>query len=124
MTCKDCAHYEACKMILLSAYPNVTEAEIIQTENNQTKCVNFKDKARFVELPCKVEDIVYIISEGDIIPLYVGCIENNHRGISILGFNEEYFGNKTITLYPDKQIIKWFLTREEAEKALKWRKKK
>ena len=61
MTCKDCVYYEACKMILLSAYPNVTEAEIIQTANNQTKCVNFKDKTRFVELPCKVGDTIYKI---------------------------------------------------------------
>lgn len=114
MTCKDCLCSDVCietrDQIQMLAYQSRNDVEKV--------CSNFKDKARFVELPCKVEDIVYIISEGDIIPLYVGCIENNHRGISILGFNEEYFGNKTITLYPDKQIIKWFLTREEAEKAL------
>ena len=114
MTCKDCLCSDVCietrDQIQMLAYQSRNDVEKV--------CSNFKDKSRFVELPCKVGDIVYIISEGDIIPLYVGCIENNHRGISILGFNEEYFGNKTITLYPDKQIIKWFLTREEAEKAL------
>lgn len=115
MTCKDCLCSDVCietrDQIQMLAYQSRNDVEKV--------CHNFKDKTRFVELPCKVGDIVYIISEGDIIPLYVGCIENNHRGISILGFNEEYFGNKTITLYPDKQIIKWFLTPEEAKKALK-----
>lgn len=115
MTCKDCVHYEMCK----EWCSGIDEYIDPKGKENQEPCEHYKDKTRFVELPCKVGDIVYIISEGDIIPLYVGCIENNHRGISILGFNEEYFGNKTITLYPDKQIIKWFLTREEAEKALR-----
>lgn len=62
MTCKDCVHYEACKMILLSAYPDVTEVEIKQTVNNSTECDQFKDKARFVELPCKVRDTVYYVT--------------------------------------------------------------
>lgn len=71
-----------------------------------------------IVLPCKVGDTVYVISRRDIVPLKVDSIMNNNRGINILGRNEKYWGNGTITLRPDKRIVDWYLTREEAEKAL------
>lgn len=126
MTCKDCVHYEACKMILLSAYPDVTEVEIKQTVNNSTECVQFKDKSRFVELPCTVGDRLYYanktlneVCEATVVRIDINYIEEpyiwltldyltsrvgkcRHRGIADLMLN------KTL-----------FFTYEEAEKALK-----
>lgn len=53
MTCKDCFHYDTCIKIF------ITEKETVNPEKN---CPSFKDKSRFVELPCKVGDIVYEIA--------------------------------------------------------------
>lgn len=41
MTCKDCIHNEVCYCYLIT-----------YTDNNPI-CCNYKDKSRFIELPCK-----------------------------------------------------------------------
>lgn len=45
MTCKDCVHYEVCEALekngISRIYPSL--------------CGCFKDKSKFIELPCKVE---------------------------------------------------------------------
>lgn len=53
MTCKDCIHYCVCKDL----------AETLEMEG----CIcnnfyHFKDQSRIIELPCKVGDKVYVIS--------------------------------------------------------------
>jgi len=68
----------------------------------------------------KVGQTVYGISRGAIIPIGVDRIQYSNRGIDILGRNERYFGNGTITLHPDNEFgIEWYTTKEQAEKALK-----
>lgn len=52
MTCKDCIHYEVC----------CDEYEISHAEY----CNNFKDKAKYIELPCKVGDTVYVLNKANI----------------------------------------------------------
>ena len=70
--------------------------------------------------PFKIDDIVYGISRGQIIPIQIDTIQYTKRGIDISGSNEEYFGYSTIHLDINNQIgIKWYKTKEEAEKALK-----
>ena len=70
--------------------------------------------------PVKVGDTVYGISRGAIIPIGIDRIQYSNRGMDILGRNERYFGNGTITLHPDNEFgIEWYKTKEEAEKALK-----
>ena len=72
--------------------------------------------------PVKVGDAVYVISRNNIVPLKIDTIQYNSYGCNILGRNEKYFGNGTITLHPNNKFgIEWYLTREEAEKALKER---
>lgn len=51
-TCKDCIHYDVCQA--LEDNGQVSKIHPIQ-------CGCFKDKSRFVELPCKVGDRVYQI---------------------------------------------------------------
>lgn len=71
-------------------------------------------------LPFKINDIVYGISRGQIIPIQIDTIQYTKRGIDICGNNEEYFGYSTIHLDVNNQIgIEWYKTKEEAEKALK-----
>ena len=50
MTCKDCIHYDVCNKW-------DTWNDEFYTDGNSNKCYNyskFKDKSRFIELPCKV----------------------------------------------------------------------
>ena len=75
-------------------------------------------------LPFKINDIVYGISRGQIIPIQIDTIQYTSKGIDIYGSNEEYFGYSTIHLDINNQIgIQWYKTKEEAEKALEDKKR-
>ena len=70
--------------------------------------------------PVKIGQTVYGISRGVIIPIGIDRIQYSNRGIDILGRNEQYYGYGTIGLHPDNEFgIEWYITKEEAEKALK-----
>ena len=60
-TCKDCFHHEVCA----DFRRNICEIDQRRFEeykiNSDDLCGNFKSKAYFVELPCKVSDTVYQI---------------------------------------------------------------
>ena len=115
MTCNDCIHCEAC----ISQVPRI----FWDSETFYDGCKYFKDKSRFIELPCKVGDTVYSYDEdlyalldyrinqitlSDGAPtLYSGLCFNEDELLSDIDFVELDIG-KTV-----------FLTREEAEKALK-----
>ena len=111
-TCKDCVHFEVCR----GEY-----AEGIEQLLTCDGCEDFKDRSRFVELPCKVGDTLFVptrnfVSEYKIVSFHV-CGEriwyrtNVIQGIltRLISDNVEIIG-KTV-----------FLTREEAEQALKER---
>lgn len=105
-TCKDCAHYEACsfneKLWMNDSFTHLTPCD---------SCPAFKDRSRFVELPCKPGDRVYRF-----------CGTKNNR----------YVGERpvhSVTLYGDGSFVilssaydtmgkTVFLTREEAEAEL------
>ena len=71
-------------------------------------------------LPFKINEVVYGISRGKIIPIQIDSIQYTSRGIDICGSNEEYFGYGTIHLDINNRIgIEWYRTKEEAEQALK-----
>ncbi|HCB96496.1 MAG TPA: hypothetical protein DEP65_13550 [Ruminococcus sp.] len=71
-------------------------------------------------LPFKINDIVYGISRGQIIPIQIDTIQYTSKGIDICGSNEKYFGYSTIHLDINNQIgIQWYKTKKEAETALK-----
>lgn len=114
MTCKDCAHYEVCE---------------IQNEipfKKSEKCRLFKDKSKFIELPCKVGDTVYSIKDD----FYNYKIHSGLQKGKVIGFefNKKcfiwvHFKNDTPTggiAFELNDIGKTvFLTKEEAEKSLK-----
>ena len=59
MKCKDCVSYNACKH-MWSCFENVNNFEEIY-ENFAERCDNFKDKSKWVELPCAIGDTVYVV---------------------------------------------------------------
>ena len=126
MTCNDCLHAEVCGTFAIAS----EIFEISSPERTASSCNDFKDRSRFVELPCKVGDTVYSIYKGDIEAHIVNRLEfctvgnnsecqdyfgtaegidNCDENFSFINFTKATFG-KTV-----------FLTREEAEQALKER---
>lgn len=89
--CKECIHNDICDL----------QKIIIE---NRDSCPHFKDRNKFVELPCKVGDTVY---QTDGTRIYENKIERIIFDTNNIGFDETSIG---------KSI---FLTREEAEQALK-----
>lgn len=109
MTCKDCVHYDVCNRI---------GNKIL---NGFEVCDQFKDKSRFVELPCKAGDILYEITERRIKSHWVKCIVRRVVLRIEVGLNG-YISAKcgTTISVPLQNIGKTvFLTREEAEEKLK-----
>ena len=112
MTCKDCIHYDLCRScsrIQLGWHGN----SVHYVENIEEICKDFKDRSRFVELPCKVGDTVYYFnSAGEIYSQKVSGFIVNFVGILVdsdVMFDSHLMGDR------------FFSTREEAERALKER---
>ena len=102
MTCKDCLYYEVC----------CDEYELAHAEN----CNNFKDKSKYIELPCKVGDRVYVICYKRNVQPYI-------RTETVLHMN--YLQGKSLALwqihteyaaYNAKDVI---YSKSEAEQKLK-----
>ena len=120
VTCKDCIHYCLCNYEEICHYD-------IDTIKNAKDCSFFRDRSRFVELPCKVGDTVYFnnvhFKYAKVIAIYIDAsggmfdlkISTNVETVS--GY--ESFINKDYTFEDIGQRI--FLTREAAEQALKER---
>ena len=69
--------------------------------------------------PCKINDIVYGISRGQVIPIQIDAIQYTSKGVEIRGTNEEYFSYCRVYIDINNQIgIQWYKTKEEAKKAL------
>ena len=109
MTCKDCLHAEVCGTFAIAS----ETFEISSPERTASSCNDFKDRSRFVELPCRDGDTVYYFNHAGIIfsQRVLGFIVNS---VGILVDSDVMF---------DSNLIgnKFFLTREEAEQALKER---
>ena len=105
-TCKDCLHNEACD--IYAGNLNKDGAE---------KCRCFKKRNRFVELPCKVGDTVYyitgigynLVKPAKVKEIILG--ENGIKDLYVQGNGHNFENSFDI----------FFLTREEAERALKER---
>lgn len=66
MTCKDCIHFESCK--------NLYETHGEGLSGDSCVCDSFKDRSRFVELPCVAGEYVYVIE-----PIFGKSIEHTIR---------------------------------------------
>lgn len=113
MTCKDCLHCGICDYDILFTESGI---QIKDSEKVEEDCNNFKDKSRFIELPCKVGDTIYFdtFRRGDSIGVQPHKVAKGEVFVS----TETQFGSLGAVI-PDWQFGKTvFLTREEAEKAL------
>ena len=104
--CENCIHYELCSSISLK--------KIGISLIPQDECCGYKDRSRFVELPCKLGDTVYYFnSAGEIFSQKVSGFIVNFT-VDILVDSDAMFDSH---LMGDR----FFSTREEAEQALKER---
>ena len=122
--CKDCVHVEVCCEKNLHVAVGMNIIPRFKYKRIEQECKNFKDRSRFVELPCKVGDTLYTVVRGykirewivtdicfsDYLPISVMVITaRDKRNSEHIRFADHYLG-KTV-----------FLTREAAEQALKER---
>ena len=135
-SCKDCVHYEVCQMHYKQkcelTYETEREVEIAMRKAQKAvdiECDYYKDRSRFVELPCKVGDKVYLdnlhIKYADVIGIYIDAFGGVfdlriYTNIQLAnGFGYKYFISKDYTFDDIGKRI--FLTKEAAEQALKER---
>lgn len=100
-SCKDCLHVDVCKNIYIFG--------------DMPICEHFKDRNRFVELPCKVGDTVYYIT--GLSRKYIKSANVNEIVINCNGISELFVSNDTVNF--ENSFDVFYLTRKEAEKALK-----
>ena len=113
MTCKYCIHYEACHDMYYEEH--ATRHFDPEKHNAEKECGYFKDRSRFVELPCKHGDTLFRIINGKI-----------EKGVATAFFYGSEFHivdcrfPKISTGIPFHRFGETvFLSREEAEQALK-----
>ena len=109
--CKNCIKEDVCK-VAEDFYKQPVYGMYIED------CDYFKDSNKFVELPCKVGDKVYYFSDSNYKKYEVCKIVGFHIDKYRTAFKIELCGYKCLV---DTEFLgeKIFLTREEAEQALK-----
>ena len=128
-SCKDCVHVEVCSKKNLHVAVGMNITPRFKYERIEQECEHFKDRSRFVELPCKVGDKVYLdnlhIKYADVIGIYIDAFGGVfdlriYTNIQLAnGFGYEYFISKDYTFEDIGKRI--FLTKEAAEQAEKER---
>lgn len=132
-TCKKCLHYEVCRLGNLQYQTPYERYETKFIKKlDSSRCGNFKDRSRFIELPyaLRVGDCVFFIFEDDdcdanaingwVIGEPQPITEIGSRGFWLSGFNDDR--TRMDDFIPYEEIGKtFFLTPEAAEKALKER---
>lgn len=113
MNCENCYHYKICSMFA-KKFEQHARVNFFSFLFFQTICKDFKDKSRIVELPVSVGQQVWFVRNGKIEETIVEKVVLKHRGLHIkLGCNAMY---ETSCNSIGKTV---FLTREEAEEALR-----
>ena len=108
MTCKECIHYELCEVQAFNGFNKNFEPE-----KDWKHCGVFKDKSKYIELPCKVGDVVYWIGRKSGKPFISEEIVQ-----SICCDVRETI--EFTALNPNGKILKYFFpTKSKAEQKLK-----
>ena len=113
-SCKDCLHLNVC------GYRQTMDIGNGYAE----ECNHFKDRSRFVELPCKVGNRLYVLfPKNKYIAEYVVTAFWVEEADVIIRIVDTRFFTTNI-LFTRDIGTKAFLTKKEAEQALKERKKR
>lgn len=121
MTCKDnCLHWEVCKL----TPPEYATAKYYTFCNCAEKCECFKDKSKYIELPCKVGETVYHYckSVNQIVPYVVEDIHIDKEQTRYFATAFDIYYNEYLDEieFTEDEIGKTvFLTKSEAEQKLK-----
>lgn len=133
MTCKDCLHYDVCNDFIPSdldrdVFDYCREGRTDEIPDIEERCNGFKDKSRYIELPFKVGDTVYVpwrwggqrsvaIVNVEEIKFYDS--QMHYMFLIDMESDDECFNQSFGGWKIDRSIGKTvFLTREEAEKIL------
>ena len=127
VSCNDCLHIDVCETRTCYMCDGggfkCDDCEIYSNYGGKIpsikNCKYFKDRTRFVELPCKVGDTVYYIT--GLSRKYIKSAIVNEIVINCNGISELFVSNDTVNFENSFDIF--YLTREEAEQALKEREK-
>ena len=131
-TCKDCIHYDVC-----AEHLSVIGCEDLHGfDDEQIDCKHFKDKSLVLDLPCKMGDTVYRIVyvyngepkiiEGEIFEFAItnesASVKRIKHRFYFMAKGEDYI-RRNYSYWGDFEDFGTFvfLTREEAEQALKER---
>lgn len=128
-TCKECVHVEVCRYYtneLAKANGIPLKLEEVELLLECDDCENFKDRSRFVELPCKVGTTVYTVSlKHGVVPwgVYAICSTVNEWDaapkITLLARSKKIDKSAKFSANAVRSSV--FFTRKEAEQALKER---
>lgn len=123
MTCKDCIHYEKCSNDYFQENEEYIGMKLIFI-GNQIPCKYFKDRNLFVKLPCNIGEKVYTIRWWEDKKEKITDSKGNsfYRTFKKYKITKSEFSPFSLDyLQFGKEV---FLTKEEAEKALKEKNKK
>lgn len=118
MTCIDCLYYSKCQQEYIEFNKELIDKKLLYIGNNKP-CKYFKDKELFVKLPCKIGEEVYTIRWWD--NKKEKCTDSKgrifYRTILKHKVTKEKFSPFSLDYSQFGKEV--FLTKEEAEKALK-----
>nr|DAU68161.1 MAG TPA: hypothetical protein [Caudoviricetes sp.] len=117
MTCKDCYHYDVCHrrinsidfLPFIKGKVSISSIMYKKCDDVEKHCLHFKDKSRYIELPCKVGDKVYKIVRSI-------CFGNHIQEMTIKDF-EIYANTDYEALILRQNDV--FLDKSKAEEKLK-----
>ena len=109
-TCKECVHNNICNIKQKYNHPKYALQHI------EKYCEHFKDRSRFVELPCKVGDTVYFILRS-----FDGKMRINPEKVCYFTIDANELRIHTTAGYFTERDMNdgVFFTRERAEQALR-----
>ena len=144
MTCKDCIHYDMCSGFTPTdldsdVFDYCREGRTDEIPDIEERCSSFKDRNRFIELPCKAGDTVYVLDDfiwacdcGECKHFEEGWYDSPHECRKTRTSRKPpeciEIVERTVAYKDILQYMNWddfgktvFLTKEEAERALKER---
>lgn len=120
VTCKDCLHNHVC------ALWRAQEGQEAKSwsDSDDWDCDYFADKSRFIELPCKVGDVVWVLNqrlgqvfENTVTGIYIKSESDSENHVTLRHINKLHA--ESYRSFAFRQFGRTvFYTKEEAEAAL------
>ena len=115
MTCKNCLHYEAHKHFFKSDDYQKSFDDYFNDKHIENKCPEFTARSEWVHLPCKVEQQLWFVENGEVKASTVDRLVYEELSTDDIFTRIDGYGFSVFFEDIGKIV---FFTREEAEKAL------